>query len=109
VQRLIVKLFGRLSHTYHDLSLFSFCLLIFGTPLRRVKRVLDNRAISRAVSVQDLFTLIWERNAWGSTESASGIGSTPDFTESIRSLLPVLARDFRLNQFLMPHVEILTG
>ena len=91
-----MKIPGRPSRSKSNLSSDSFLLFLLGAPLRRFKRVLDYRAISKASSSQDRFTLIYERNAWGSVESASGIGSTLEFTESIRSLLPVLLKRFQI-------------
>lgn len=91
-----MKISKRLSRTRTDLPSNSFLLFLLGAPLRRFKRILSNRAISKATSSQDRFTLIYERNAWGSIESASGIGSTLEFTESIRSLLPVLLKRFQI-------------
>ncbi len=92
-----MKILKRISRAKHDLPFILFCLYIFGAPLRRLKRVLDSRALSKAESLQDRFTMIYERNAWGSRESASGIGSTLDFTESIRNFLPVLLQKFEIN------------
>lgn len=92
-----MKMSKRISRAKHDLSFIPFCLYISGAPLRRLKCVLDSRALSKAGSSQDRFTLIYERNVWGSRESASGIGSTLDFTESIRNSLPVLLKRFEIS------------
>ena len=64
--------------------------------MRRLRSFLANRAISRASSIEDRFTLIYEKNTWGSRESASGIGSTLAFTESTRNLLPELLRKYEI-------------
>ena len=56
--------------------------------------------IQKADSSQDRFTLIYERNAWGSKESASGSGSTLVMTESIRTSLPIIFNKYGIESML---------
>jgi hypothetical protein len=66
----------------------------------------------------DVFTDIYDRNLWGSTESASGFGSTEAFTIGIRAALPGLLARYEVRTFLdapcgdfhwMRHVELPEG
>jgi hypothetical protein len=74
-------------------SLFLFCLTF---PFRKYKRIADKRAILRVESLEDRFTRIYERNAWGSKESVSGSGSTYEMTIPIRRELPILIQKFQI-------------
>ena len=73
-------------------------LLIYmlNAPGRKISRRLDIRAVEKADSLMDRFTLIYKRNAWGSKESVSGSGSTLAMTESIREKLPILFKEFSI-------------
>lgn len=46
--------------------------------------------------MEALFTEIFKRNLWGSSESVSGPGSTVDYTENLRSKLPELCKAFSI-------------
>jgi hypothetical protein len=48
------------------------------------------RLRSRFETTEQTFTRIRQRNSWGSRESASGSGSTLEYTENIRREIPVL-------------------
>ena len=85
-----MQFFGRIVRAKRNMSFFSLLLFIFSSPFRKLGRELDKKAISRVDSLQDRFTLIYRRNAWGSKESVSGSGSTFAMTKSIRSLLPII-------------------
>ena len=50
--------------------------------------------------MRDSFCWIYENNAWGGHESASGQGSSLDQTVLIRSLLPVLLREIEATSLL---------
>jgi SAM-dependent methyltransferase len=39
---------------------------------------------------KEIFTELFNTNSWGSTESRSGMGSTLEFTENTRKMLPIL-------------------
>lgn len=69
-------------------------LLLF--PKRRFKRIIDLRHIREGRSLEERFTIIYERNAWGSSESVSGSGSSLHMTQNLRDLLPVLIEKFRI-------------
>ena len=51
-------------------------------------------------STQEVFTDIYVKNTWKSTESVSGLGSTMEHTRTIRKELPQLVNDFKINTFL---------
>ena len=78
----------------------SLLIFIVKTPARKLKYLLDTRAIEKADSLTDRFTLIYHRNSWGSQESVSGSGSTIAMTESIRELLPVIFKKFSISSIL---------
>ena len=78
------------------MSIFHTLIFILQFPSRKLKHVRDLRVISNANGLQERFTLIFERNAWGSGESASGLGSTIEMTISVRTLLPVLLERFAI-------------
>ena len=82
------------------MSFLSLLFFVFSSPFRKLRREFDRRAISRVDSLQDRFTLIYRRNAWGSKESVSGSGSTFAMTKSIRSLLPIIFEKFDINSIL---------
>ncbi len=83
-----------------NLSTSSFLNYIISTPVRKFRRFLIFRMIQKADSSQDRFTLIYERNAWGSKESASGSGSTLVMTESIRTSLPIIFNKYGIESML---------
>ena len=82
------------------MSFPSLLVHISSSPYRKLKRELDTRAIAKADSLQDRFTLIYRLNAWGSKESVSGSGSTFAMTTSIRSLLPIIFKEFEIRSIL---------
>ena len=49
---------------------------------------------------QDFFSHMYETRLWGSDESASGPGSTLEYTENIRKELPLLFRDLGVKSIL---------
>jgi hypothetical protein len=100
---------GRLFRARRNLSVGSLLIFIATAPVRKLRRFLDTRAIEKADSLMERFTLIYHRNAWGSQESVSGSGSTLANTQSIRKQLPVLFTSLTLRPFLMLHVGISTG
>lgn len=50
--------------------------------------------------VEKIFKGHYETNAWGSKESASGPGSTAEYTENIREALPKLRRELAIETLL---------
>jgi len=95
-----MRIVRKLSRAKQNMSLSSLLIFIIRTPARKIKHFLDNRAIAKADSLKDRFTLIYHRNAWGSLESVSGSGSTIAMTESIRELLPVIFKTFSIKSIL---------
>ena len=95
-----MRILGRLFLANRNMSFLSLLLFIFSSPIRKLRREFDRRAISRVDSLRDRFTLIYRRNAWGSKESVSGSGSTLAMTTSIRSLLPIVFKKFEINSIL---------
>lgn len=95
-----MQIFGRIFRAKRNMSFPSFLLFIFSSPIRKLSREFDRRAISRVDSLRDRFTLIYRRNAWGSKESVSGSGSTLAMTKSIRSLLPIVFEKFKIKSLL---------
>lgn len=57
------------------------------------------RSLARRASHRDVFTEIYQTGAWGSEESASGIGSTMEQTEVLRGILPDLLRELEVKRF----------
>lgn len=57
------------------------------------------RSLARRASHRNVFTEIYRTGAWGSEESASGIGSTMEQTEVLRGLLPDLLRELEVKRF----------
>ena len=90
----------RLIQAKQNLSFYSLAIFIFFTPYRKLKRALDNRALVSVDSLEDRFTVIWKRNAWGSRESVSGTGSTIANTAAIRSSLPIVFEEFKIKTIL---------
>ena len=78
----------------------SILLHLVSAPARRVRRLLVEKKLSNLQSLEDRFTLIYNRNLWSSKESVSGSGSTLAMTESIRSLLPVIIEDYDIESIL---------
>ena len=95
-----MRIFRRLFLAKQNMPLFSLILFVLGSPFRKLKRALDKREIERVNSLQDRFTLIYKRNAWGSKESVSGSGSTLAMTKPIRSLLPLILEKFEIKTLL---------
>ena len=89
-----MNIFERLSRAKQNLSGLSLFIFLFSSPHRMLKHFLDNRAITRVDSLRDRFTVIYDRNVWGSKESISGSGSSLAMTEIIRSELPIVFQKF---------------
>jgi hypothetical protein len=53
--------------------------------------------VAKLDTLEDRFTLIYNKNAWGSGESLSGPGSTLAMTMSVRESLPRLFQEFGIN------------
>lgn len=49
-------------------------------------------------AIEDRFHFIYKENLWGSTESASGAGSTLSYTENLRKELPKLLTQFSIKK-----------
>jgi hypothetical protein len=96
MQSLIMGLAKRAHWMKINMSNSSLLPIVAGYPVRRLKRFLHSRALSKADSLIESFTLIYSRNLWGSKESVSGSGSTLAMTESIRELLKVLIAKFEI-------------
>lgn len=90
----------RLIRAKNNLSFLSLVLLIIKHPFWKLRHIFDSRAINKAESLSDRFTVIYTRNSWGSKESVSGSGSTLVMTESIRDLLPILFQKFEIKSIL---------
>ena len=95
-----MRIVKRLSRARQNMSMISLLIFIITAPTRKIKRFLDTRAIEKADSLIERFTLIYHRNSWGSQESVSGSGSTIALTESIRELLPVIFKEFSISSML---------
>jgi len=85
--------FSRINQKMAGESLIFF---ICAAPVRKIRRMIERKAIGRAKSLEDRFTIIYNRNSWRSKESLSGSGSTISMTSSIRTLLPVLVHKFKV-------------
>jgi hypothetical protein len=72
-------------------SLFRHFLVF---PKRRFRRILDSYHISAGKNLEEKFTIIYERNAWGGAESVSGSGSSLRMTQNVRNSLPSLIETF---------------
>ena len=94
---MVREVYRRLFQARQNLSVSSFFIFVLLAPFRKLKRAVDKRALVRADSLQDRFTVIYKRNAWGSRESVSGSGSTLEMTESIRISLPYLFKKFDIH------------
>ncbi len=68
-------------------------------PLRILNRKLRHRLRHRG-SLEEVFTRIYHRNRWSSSESRSGTGSELRSTEKMRSALPGLVKAYDVNRFL---------
>lgn len=89
-----MKVIEKFLRARQNLNLGSLLIFIVTAPMRKINRLLDAHAIEKADSLIDRFTLIYQRNAWGSKESVSGSGSSLAMTESIREKLPILFKKF---------------
>jgi hypothetical protein len=78
------------------MSLVRFCLFVICTPLRKFRHFLDKRNVASRETLKERFTLIYDKNMWGSRESISGSGSTLLMTSAIRTELPLLISKFRI-------------
>jgi hypothetical protein len=76
--------------------LVSSIFFIASTPVRRHRRHIVKKELAEKVSLDERFTYIYEQNLWGSRESVSGRGSTLEFTQAIRSQLPILLKAFSI-------------
>jgi hypothetical protein len=65
----------------------------------RARRIYDGLRLKGA-NVNEVFTNIFERDAWGGNFSVSGPGSDPDQTREIISELPILFRDLNISTLL---------
>lgn len=92
-----MRLLRKVLRARQNLSSKQLFLFVLTTPKRKILRIFHNRAIDKADSLMDRFTLIYSRNAWGSNESVSGSGSTLAMTESIREKLPLLFQKFSIS------------
>lgn len=81
-----------------------------------IRRVREERRL-KAMSVDEVFTRIFEGNSWGGRQSVSGRGSDTDQTAGLVQALPSLLREFQVKTLLdipcgdfhwMKHVD-LTG
>ncbi|MGC4092011.1 MAG: class I SAM-dependent methyltransferase [Polyangiaceae bacterium] len=54
---------------------------------------IDRLVLERLRSRQEIFTRHYQTNFWGNVESASGAGSTLDYTKNVRTKLPTLVED----------------
>jgi SAM-dependent methyltransferase len=90
----------RLFQARQNLTGISLLSFIFLMPFRKLKRFLDNRKLVKIDSLQDRFTLIYKRNAWGSKESSSGTGSSIEKTKAIRLFLPIIFEKFQIESIL---------
>jgi hypothetical protein len=61
---------------------------------------LNSLDISNNMSLQTVFTDIYEKNLWGSSESRSGLGSELENTEVIRKELPFLLKKYDIKSML---------
>jgi len=95
-----MRIYSRIIYASRNMSLLSLFWFISCYPFRKLKRLLDDRAVARVDSLQDRFTLIYRRNAWGSKESISGSGSSLAMTKPIRFFLPILFERFEIKSIL---------
>lgn len=61
--------------------------------LRKRENFLEGRRIARLGNAKEVFRHYYEVNEWGSEESVSGPGSTIQYTENIRKMIPQLVSD----------------
>lgn len=60
----------------------------------RINRLFHEKLIFRIASKESIFTSIWRNNYWGSAESASGPGSTLEYTREIREKIPPMFEQY---------------
>ena len=63
---------------------------------RRIRNYQYKRIVRPDFSNEQRFTMIYNKNLWGSIESKSGIGSTLENTTDVRSLLPTILNEFKV-------------
>ena len=62
--------------------------------MRRLKEIIVNAWIGIHLNKEQLFTKYYLKNSWGCNESRSGIGSSLEHTERLRSQLPIFFKDY---------------
>jgi hypothetical protein len=62
--------------------------------MRRIDREENWMPVFSLNNIEERFTSIYQKNLWGSSESASGTGSTFNYTKNIRSEIPLLIHEF---------------
>jgi hypothetical protein len=67
---------------------------------RKYYQALERHRIRAMGEIQSVFTTIYEENYWGSEESASGPGSTIEYTKNIAKEIPRIISDRRLKRIL---------
>lgn len=67
---------------------------------RRGSRFLEKLQLTRRDNPKEVFRHYYEVNAWGNDESVSGPGSTIQYTENIRKMLPQLVGDLGVSVIL---------
>jgi hypothetical protein len=63
---------------------------------QRIKIFFRKRKIFSLKEAEDRFTEIYKINFWGSNESLSGTGSTLEYTQNIRKLIPDLVNKYQI-------------
>lgn len=63
---------------------------------KAVRRRLVNTWIALRINKEKLFTEYYKNNSWKSEESRSGVGSTEEHTERLRSQLPKFFKDYNV-------------
>jgi hypothetical protein len=72
-----------------------------GKTLRRKRGYLiDKRRLSRIGNAKEIFNHYYQVNIWGNDESASGPGSTIQYTENIRQIIPQVAKELGISVIL---------
>jgi hypothetical protein len=90
---------GKIQKLYqakNNMSFAHFLLFCLRFPLRKYRTLLFKRVVLRASTLEDRFTRIYQRKAWGSKESVSGPGSTLEMTIPIRKELPIVFDKFSI-------------
>jgi hypothetical protein len=59
-----------------------------------------NPVTEKSPGIKEIFTYYYQHNAWGNQESVSGVGSTLEYTETIRKELPSLLEKYKFKSFL---------